>query len=165
MRTAQHFDALDFAKVAEADAVAGAEHTVDVDADGALKTKVVAHGADAANTCGCDRLGLGRGDHQPGCDRDQILDILYARILERISVIGADGDRNILCAFLTLLRRNRDDVDRAAITAPDLVKNLSLRSSAQHKSGCGRIKSGARELRHHELVSSLLSVSGLAGDV
>lgn len=62
LRAAQHFDALEFAEIAEADTVAGARHTVDHDTDRGFKAGVVANRTDAADAGRGLEFVRGRGD-------------------------------------------------------------------------------------------------------
>src|SRR5690606_19191588 len=78
LRPLQHFDALDLAEVAEADAVARPVDAVDHDADRGLQAHVVAHGADAADAGGGDRLALGAGHGEAGYQDLHVLDVVHA---------------------------------------------------------------------------------------
>ena len=114
LRAAQHFDALDLAEIAEADAVTGARHAVDDDTDGGFQTGIVTHGTDAADAGGRLELVRGRGDVQARRDNGEVFQVANAGVGEEFLAVGRNGDRNVLDAFFAFLGRDGDDVDRAA---------------------------------------------------
>src|SRR5690606_39634580 len=86
LRPLEHFDALDLAEVAEADAVARPVDAVDHDADRRLQADVVAHRADAADARGGDRLAQGAGYRQPRHQDLYILDFATSGVTDQMLV-------------------------------------------------------------------------------
>ena len=104
LRALEHFDALELAQVAEADAVARAVHPIDHHAHRRLQADVVADRADAADARGGDRVVLGAGDGQARHQDLQVLDVAHAGVLQQLLVEHGDGDRHVLQRLLALLR-------------------------------------------------------------
>src|SRR5690606_38478570 len=114
LRPLQHFNALQLAEIAEADAVARAVYAVDHDADRRLQPGVVADRADAADTRRRDGfIGCG-GHYQARREEREVLDVPHAGVLQELLGDRGDDDRYVLQALFALLRRDDDSFDGAA---------------------------------------------------
>ena len=112
LRPLQHLDALQLAEVAEAHAIARAVDPVDDDADRGFQAGVVAHGPDAADAGGGQRLALGAGHGQAGHQHLQVLHVADAAVLEDFLGQRGHHDRHVLQGFLALLRGDDQLVER-----------------------------------------------------
>ncbi len=110
LRAFQHFDTLEFAEVAEADAVAGAVDAVDVHQHRGFKADVVAHRANAANTRRGGGFAARRRDREAGGQYLQVLDVVDSGVLQELLANRGDDHRHILQIFLALRCGDDDDV-------------------------------------------------------
>ena len=135
LRTFQHFNLLQVAQVAEADAVARAINPVDHHPDRGLQSRVVADGADAADSRG-DAAFIGGGrDGQARREDRQLADIGHAGILQQLFTGHIVHRWHVLEALLALGRTDHNGVNCSDLFIRLLGVGRSGNKAGQYQGG------------------------------